>query len=378
MNIAIYDAEHYEGVYPLIKIFGTANNRLTIFTSSSSIDRLHEMLKGDFFKHKWIVIEPQKRSFKYFRRVKALLQVAKAEFVIFNTISTHQHFYAKLIDSVGADRCMITVHNINNFFEPSPGIGIKSFLNNIGKRKLKKNLHYFNVINEALLPKLQEQLNAGQEAITIPGGLFEATFPVTPLSSPIKLVVPGTVDKGRRNYDQIFDLAVMAESIELPLEISIVGGMQSAYARQLIERINASSYQYVTIHYTDYPVVPQPVYDEAIGKGHFIWIPSIIHFQMEKGLPEIYGVTKSSGNVFDIIRSSKPYLAPTALNMPLELQETGFHYQHLRNLIEYLQELHLHPEQYNELLINSQKVAQNFSVDAVKNRLPAIFKAMTA
>lgn len=374
MNIAIYDAEHYEGIYPLIKIFGTSQNRLTIFTSSAAIDRLHEMLKGEFFHHKWIIIEPSNRNTKYFRRVKALLRVAKAEFVIFNTIATHQWSYAKLIKKIGVENCLVTVHNINNFFAPSPTVGIKTYINNLGKKYLRKHLIHFNVINETLLPKIKEQLLPFQQVYSIPGGIYEDFQQPISINDKIIIAIPGTVDSNRRHYDQLFTLAAMANEIQLPLEINVVGGFHSGFANDLKEKMRKVQYEHVQIKFTDYAVVPQPVYDENLQQAHFIWLPSVIHFKMENGLPEIYGVTKTSGNVYDIIRTGKPYLSPTALKMPPDLFKSGFHYENLQSLVEYLHNMYQNKFQYDTLIVNAKEASDNYRLERIQDSLPPFLK----
>lgn len=374
MNIAIYDAEHYEGIYPLIKILGTKENRLTIFTSSSSIDRLHEMLHSEFFHHKWIVIEPENRNTKYFKRVKALLKVANAEFVFFNTIATHQYHYAKLIKSFGPENCVVTVHNVNSFFEPSPRVGIKSYFNNIGKKYLRKHLVYFNVISASLLPRMNELLNAEQKVFSIPGGIFENKIAPAPLQDRIRIVIPGMVDQNRRNYDQVFELAQLAENKNLPLEIVVSGGFKGSYAERIKEKIQNTNFQGIKLTCTDFPVVPQPEYDQQLALANYIWLPSTIHFRMDRGMPEIYGVTKSSGNVYDIVRSGKPYLAPTALNMPKDLQEIGFHYQKLEALVQYLLEIHLSPNHYEKIAALAREKSASYNIENIRQQFPTALK----
>ncbi len=370
MNIAIYDPEHYEGIYPLIKLLSKPQNRLTIFTSSGSIDRLHEMLKSDFFNHKWITVEPENRSLKYFKRISSLIDVTRSDFVIFNTIASHHFFYAGIIQRLGPEKCLVTIHNLNNFFQSSPGIGLKSYLNNIGKKRLLKMVRYYNVINETLIPQLRHYLPAGKRVYNIPGGLFEQQFAPVPLSSPLTLVVPGMVDPQRRNYHQVLALSALAEQEKFPLKIILAGGMNNDYSRDLKNSIDTLQSQYTSIEYCDEPVVPQPKYDSLLARAHFIWVPSRIHFTLEKGLQEIYGVTKSSGNVFDIIRTAKPYLAPTALNMPLGMQPAGYHYQNISALLSYLQQVAQDQDKYEHLTATAQEVAREYSITAVSARMP--------
>src|SRR5690606_38352048 len=107
--------------------------------------------------------------------------------------------------------------------EPSPRVGIKSYFNNIGKKCLRKHLVYFNVISASLLPRMNELLNAEQKVFSIPGGIFENKIAPAPLQDRIRIVIPGMVDQNRRNYDQVFELAQLAENKNLPLEIVVSG-----------------------------------------------------------------------------------------------------------------------------------------------------------
>ena len=46
MNIGIFETEHFEGAYPLIKLFDNGGNRVTIFTNSHCFRQFRYLLIG--------------------------------------------------------------------------------------------------------------------------------------------------------------------------------------------------------------------------------------------------------------------------------------------------------------------------------------------
>ncbi|MEI9807412.1 MAG: hypothetical protein WDO16_05755 [Bacteroidota bacterium] len=41
--------------------------------------------------------------------------------------------------------------------------------------------------------------------------------------------------------------------------------------------------------------------------AHFVFIPSVIATKICGDIPETYGISKSSGNMFDVIKHAKPF-----------------------------------------------------------------------
>lgn len=55
MNIAILETEHFEGAYPVIKLFDLPGNHLTIFTNENIFPKFRELLGSSIGQYSWLI-----------------------------------------------------------------------------------------------------------------------------------------------------------------------------------------------------------------------------------------------------------------------------------------------------------------------------------
>jgi hypothetical protein len=231
----------------------------------------------------------------------------------------------------------------------------------------------FNVVADTMTPYLQTKVK-GNITHNIPGAVFENNHSTQNLSSPLRIVVPGSLDNRRRDYEQVFELATRAGGEKLPLQLVLLGGFADEYGKSIIDR--ASQFQSAHCNITTYNthVVGQKEFDQQMDAAHFVFIPSVINTKICGDIPEIYGITKSSGNLFDVIKHAKPFIVPAALTIPHDLQTSCFKYNSPNDLTGFLKKITSSPGEYNEWQQQALENSKNYTIERVRERNPALFK----
>src|SRR5262245_50083944 len=85
MKICIFETQHFEGAYPVIKLFDLPSNQITVITSPEAYERFEELLENDLKKYEWIIL-PKKKSM-FFRQFYRNLKRVKPDLLYLNTVS---------------------------------------------------------------------------------------------------------------------------------------------------------------------------------------------------------------------------------------------------------------------------------------------------
>ena len=111
-------------------------------------------------------------------------------------------------------------------------------------------------------------------------------------------------------------------------------------------------------------------------QAHLIWMPLVIHTRICGSIPEIYGKTKSSGIIFDIVKYARPFLYPAELTIPDFLRSSGIGYSSLAELKVILADMVHKPESLLELQQLAQKNSANFTIEKIRRANYPLFENM--
>src|SRR5258705_13508065 len=96
MNIAIFETEHFEGAFPVIKLFDIPGNEIIVLTSAETHKRFLDLFGNDAGRFKWIILSGNsKRSFFY--SLYKNLKEQKPDILYLNTISDNHLLYASVL-----------------------------------------------------------------------------------------------------------------------------------------------------------------------------------------------------------------------------------------------------------------------------------------
>ena len=371
MNIGILETEHFEGAYPVIKLFDMPENKLILFTDFKTQKRFLDIFKSQKNNYKWVIEDPEKNRFHFFLKIYIAAKKHKLDLLYVNTISNNHLLYGLMIKFLSPLRVILTIHDINCLFESRIN-GIRETIQHAGKRLLLKQVREFNVVSDTMIDYLQKKDNR-IIIHNIPGAVFEYRIPKNEINDHVHLVVPGSIDERRRDYEKVFALIHAAEENEVPISITLLGGAKEQYGDSIISRAKNYNGNYTRLKYYDEKIIGQDEFDEQLDSAHFIFIPSVVHTIICNQIPEIYGITKSSGNIFDVIKHAKPFIAPQELVTPVDLKDSRFSYQTILQLVIFLKKLLQAPEEYHgwreKAILNSKK----FTIERIRGKNPLLF-----
>jgi hypothetical protein len=185
--------------------------------------------------------------------------------------------------------------------------------------------------------------------------------------------VPGTIDNRRRDYEKVFMLLNEAEAIGLSLQVTLLGGPQGTYGASIISKAKQFQGKCTKLFFFDQLIVDQDEFDLQLDMAHFIFIPSVVHTTICNEIPEIYGITKSSGNIFDVIKHAKPFIVPDTLVFPADLSDSCFQYESIPKLVAFLQSMIHAPEQYEIWSDNAVKNSEKYTVEKIRKKNKSLF-----
>lgn len=369
MNIAIFETEHFEGAFPVIKLFDSPDNQITIYTSPETHKRFTDLFLENSSRYQWVVL-PVSGKLPFFWSLYKKLKKQKPDILYINTISNNHLLYALVLRFLSLKRVVLTVHDINCLFESRPAGNFRKSIIHRGKKNLLKQVHEFNVVSDTMTPYLRTRAKE-KNTHNIPGAVFEGRYVPQPMNNPLRLVVPGSLDKRRRDYEQVFELAAVANKEQFPLQIILLGGYSDEYGESIITRVNKLQPGSCEIISYKTRVVDQDEFDKQMDAAHFVFIPSTVNTQICGDIPETYGITKSSGNIFDVIKHAKPFIVPASLTISAYLQSSCFKYNSIAEIINFFKNITT-PEYDNwqkQALANSG----NYTIEKVRERNSPLF-----
>ncbi|MCG7751548.1 glycosyltransferase family protein [Flavihumibacter cheonanensis] len=375
MNVGIQEVEHVENLYTLIRLFDTGHNRVFLFVPRTTYLQIEQILHGEMCRYHWILHEEGDSTWAYCNRILRTVQQEEISLLYLNTISKHHLFFAFLVFRLSC-KVILTVHDVNCLFRPTFSLRPRLLIQYIGKKALTGVVKEFNTISMTVEPALHLAAGANKKVWVIPGGLFEETTAeeaVTAFSSMdiIHIVVPGTLDAKRRNYEAVFELLNQVK--KMPIKMTLLGGGSDEVADLI--RNHASEFSNQLVFYKE-ATVPQAEFDKVMKQAHLIWMPLAIHTRICGSIPEIYGKTKSSGIIFDIVRYARPFLYPAELSIPDLLKSSGIGYSSLDELKVILADLVQKPEILLKLLQLAKENSTHFTIDKIRQANYPLFETM--
>jgi hypothetical protein len=371
MNIAIFETEHFEGAFPVIKLFDIPGNEITIYTTEETHNRFNDLFLHETSRFNWAIL-PAAGKFRFFYSLYKKLKKQKPDTLYINTISDNHLLYAFLLWLLPLKRSVFTVHDINCLFESRFTWNFRKAIIHWGKRWLIKQTHEFNVVADTMIPYLKTKAKQ-KRTHNIPGAVFENRHVLQTITELLRIVVPGSLDKRRRDYEQVFKLAAIANKKKLSLEIILLGGYSDDYGEEITFRANLFESDYCKMISYHTQVVNQNEFDRQMNAAHFVFIPSVIDTNICGDIPETYGITKSSGNIFDVIKHAKPFIVPAGLTVPTNLQSSCFKYNNVADITEFLKNFMTYPTEYNNWQMLALANSANYTIEKVRERNASLF-----
>ncbi len=387
MKVAIFETEHFEGAFPVIRLFDLPGNEITIYTSADAHRQFMQLFGDKMDRFNWVVLPNSSRK-AFFSAFKKGLRANRPDLLYLNTVSNNHLLFAIILLTIKIPRIVLTVHDINCLFVSKMRSGFRNIIIHTGKKWLIKRITNFNVVAETLVEYLRSK--TAKPISVIPGAVYEqraiasnslshslshSHFPSFP---PLRLVVPGSIDNRRRDYNRVFELGEKLNAAGISSEITLLGGHNDDYGKEIISRASTFLHGTCRIKYYDSKIVEQEEFDRRMDDCHLVFIPSVVNTKICGDIPEIYGITKSSGNIFDVIKHAKPFIVPATLVIAPNLSSSCFKYRSIDEVVSFLRQLVMANGLYTDLAKKAEQNSQHYTMERVRERNKVLFDRSTS
>lgn len=374
MRIGIFDTEHFEVSYTVIRLFDNGVNQITVFTDAATFRQFEYLFGKDLHRYQWVIQGAQESKYRFLFTMYKLVRQQRMELLYLNTISNNFIVYAGIIAGLRKTRTIVTLHAINNHFRFKPALSFRRWIRHTGKRTLIAVTREFNVISDTMVSHLKSKLPAHKQVHNLPGAVFDRQQQVHPsqaIHDSIHIVVPGTVDPRRRNYDTVLEL--LEQSRHLPVRITLLGAFAQPYGNAIRSACSRYAATHNNLVFYNTATVDQSEFDRVMQEAHLVWMPSVIDTVLVDDIPETYGISICSGNVADVIKHAKPFLAPAGLTLPGNLAGSAVTYNNVTDIVRFLETLRQSPARYEELLQQAVHNSGYYTIEKVRAQHPTLF-----
>lgn len=132
MHIVIYETEHFETTYAMIRLFDLPAHQITVYTNEQTAARLFELLGTGKEKYRWIVQQTGETNRSFIRKMYAELNDDQPDMLLFGTVSHNYFLHALLLKKYPLKRSVLTIHGVNSMFQYPFGLGLRKMVTYFG------------------------------------------------------------------------------------------------------------------------------------------------------------------------------------------------------------------------------------------------------
>lgn len=352
MNVALIELDfHVDSVDGICKVFEDSEHTLHVFTTKQN----HKILQSRsyFNKHHWILLnDKNKLAFLHQHESK----INSCDGIFINTISSDFKVFAKFNFRPVT---LLRIHNAYKIFAPFSHIKIYPTLLGIWKalsyfirevildsfwyyrKEVVKKIDYFTFPDEAILEYCLEKklVPVNKIAPVLPIKVFDETVElINEISDEIQITIPGGVDKRRRQYEPVVEaFKLLVHKTPKKLCLHLLGKCNSKYGRWIISEFKKlENDNFRIVFYENF--VSQKDFDETMKKTNLIISP-VNPDALTQVYGEIYGKTKISGSITDIVLFPKPLILPATYKLNNTLEQLFFRFENGNHLCEIMLDL---------------------------------------
>lgn len=375
MRIGIFETSHFEVTYTLIRLFDVSHNKIILFTYEETARQLKFLLQNDAEKYQWEILPEGSSKQRFILHTRNIAKQAGLQMLVLSSAENNFIFYGWLAKRLPGIRILLTIHDINNYFEFRSNGTLRRYIRNTGKKFLIRNIREFTVLNSTMEASLRLKLPKEKIVRTIPGAYFDENRFIAPAPPHpfIHITVPGTIDVRRRDYEAVFALLASCNEKQIPVRVTLLGGFPKPYGESVLEQVKEYASRHHNLYWYDTETVDQPEFDKVMQETHFIFSPTRIRTTMSDDVTEQYGLTKSSGNIGDMIRFAKPAFMPEALVLAPAFSHSVIKYADIKEIPELLLQIRDQPEKYIAMQERALEASLQFTLEKIRAAHPDVF-----
>lgn len=392
MHICFIELEEYHllDLDGFCKVFYKLPYDISIYTTQKNFDNLKNQSYAS--RYKWIIKQKKQKPSEFLKEHYSIIN--NAEWIYYNTIAKNYLLYNNLNFK---GKKILRIHNAHTYLQPlkhwyiiptffnlykAASYLIREFIGELDfyyLPKVVRNMNYYCFADENVKNYVIENKICEKERIfpTIPGSVFSGEFKPFEIENKIRICIPGIIDERKKNYSPVIEaLKLIKNNIQHPVEIVLLGKPVGKYGQWVIDEFSKLDTKNLSvISFTGF--VEQAKFNELMFGSHLLITPTkeTTVFRIYK---EIYGKTKASGSVGEMVKYGIPNLFPSYIYFDTEMENIIDRYTTSQTLAT---ELLKYINDTNYLNARAQQVRrfvrERYSVDIIANKIDGFMKEKT-
>ena len=335
MKLIIYETTHFEILPAMLDLALAESASLAVFLDHVSFLNLHS--DGDpAIRWPGIQFIFRKEGVPNRNFIRLLFDFAHQNdytHLHLSTLSNNYLYFAWKIMRAPYLKVSLTVHEVN-LYRSLSFKNLLGFTESIAKyyfhRRIKRH--------RGLVPGVQAELEKyfpKARNVFIPSRFYEKSIAKRGIG-PVKIIVPGTIETKRRDYEFVFHFIseyLSKINFTIPAELIFLGKAGTEDGKSIHALIrNFTNNIFKISYYEDH--VPSEEYAKQMRDAKIIWNPIRIHTTGSREQEEHYGITKSAGFTADLIQFPMPALVPQGFEIPFYFKHCMMPYENENDLLQ--------------------------------------------
>lgn len=371
MNIAIFDLQHFEMVHVLHHVFNSSQNNITFFTNKNLINKIKNSSLASS-SYSFVLEEDSDSIDSFFQKCLDHIKINKTEVIIFNTIDVHYKSTWNFIKQLDIP-IFITIHNINTWLKPPFTLNKIALSNYYYRKKIISRTSGLIVQEELFINYVKKNTNYKKPVFALPHTLKEKETAL-PKNRKLVVAIPGAIDGHRRDNDFSLSVIEKVSAKNKNVQFVFIGGIVGHLGEKIYARMQELKQKGCDIlHY--YDPTSNKVFDEQMSNCDIVFLPLIVETKYE-GITEIYGATKVTGVLYDLMRFEKPCIVPHSLIIPPTMKNSVISYQDENSFVDLITDLETNRAKVLQLLNNAKANSEYYTIGQIKERFLGKFTVL--
>lgn len=370
LKIAIYDTVHLDLIIPYAQLLAEEEFTVCFITSADFKDELESILARKNSRYTWYFLNPNDSIRTFSISIFLIFKSRQYDLVILNSIDSRHLIIYTILKLFRPRKILLNLHDINNFFKTKWSVSIRTNIRSAGKKLLMLLTDGYIVNMEAMKNYIAANHFTKKQVYWLQPVFYTPPAQATKTTFSNTIVVPGSIEQKRRNYDLVLYAAQEMLNDKIPVTWILAGKPVEKYGAAIIKKAKKLNTRGAVISYFQ-EEIPENEFQHILATCSFIFSPLVSPTKVRDNIMEVYGQSKASGNVNDTIRHAKPFIVPSTFTVPADIASSCIIYNSKEDLVEQLLKLLTD----NQTLADFKKKAEENAGKFTKERIINMFKA---